>query len=58
MPKINCQNEQCDRNGGNLEKLYSDYTSCIGDFEVADSSCRFCGIGHFLGESAIFWRIS
>jgi hypothetical protein len=24
-----------------------------GDFEVADSSCRFCGIGHILGESAI-----
>ena len=28
-----------------------------GDFEVADSSCRFHGIGHFLGELAIFWRI-
>ena len=25
----------------------------IGYFEVADSSCRFRGIGHFLGESAI-----
>ena len=24
-----------------------------GDFEVADSSCQFRGIGHFLGELAI-----
>ena len=24
------------------------------DFEVADSSCRFRRIGHFLGESAFF----
>jgi hypothetical protein len=28
------------------------WTAKSGDFEVADSSCLFRGIGHFLGESA------
>ena len=27
-----------------------------GDFEVADSPCRFRRIGHFLGELATFWE--
>ena len=27
------------------------YMTKSGDFEVADSSCRFCRNGHFLGES-------
>ena len=29
-----------------------------GDFEVANSCGRFCGIDHFLGESAIFVTFS
>ena len=33
------------------------WTAKTGDFEVADSSGGFCGIGHFLEESAIFYYI-
>ena len=36
-----------------IEKSNIAYTAKSGDFEVADSSCQFHGIGHFLEESAI-----